>query len=260
VTTVVYAFSNYGAVSSGSIGNEVTSEVNHGNLEMSDFGGVGLASFSTGSTTAPFTGPGYYGFRLPTHPRHNGVMYLNSMVTLDTIRDGTSTTAAVGERYRRPEIHNGFPFYVSKKLDDNSRYGYHAIAGVGGGTAGNPATHITAKHSIDTAFAKALGSTGVPFNFEIPQRVLPLSSTDNNQLTTVCDLSLAPTVSGVFAPPLTGDPLCQKSFAGFSSRHTGGVNMLFLDGSVRYLGNNTSGGVRLAIGTRAGGEPVSNFE
>jgi prepilin-type processing-associated H-X9-DG protein len=41
---------------------------------------------------------------------------------------------------------------------------------------------------------------------------------------------------------------------GFSSRHPGGVNFVFLDGGVRFLSDGTSDTARTAIGTRAGGE------
>jgi prepilin-type N-terminal cleavage/methylation domain-containing protein/prepilin-type processing-associated H-X9-DG protein len=44
----------------------------------------------------------------------------------------------------------------------------------------------------------------------------------------------------------------------YSSRHPGDVvNFVFLDGSVRSLGPNTADTVRLALGTIAGGEPVT---
>jgi prepilin-type N-terminal cleavage/methylation domain-containing protein/prepilin-type processing-associated H-X9-DG protein len=66
------------------------------------------------------------------------------------------------------------------------------------------------------------GSTGVPFNPVIPN---PTSDT--------------------------------RHLIGFSSRHTGGVNMLFLDGSVRFLQDSMADTARMAIGTRAGGEVFS---
>jgi len=44
------------------------------------------------------------------------------------------------------------------------------------------------------------------------------------------------------------------NFAGFRSRHVRGVNFVFMDGSVRFLGDATSDAARLAIGTRSGGE------
>ena len=42
-----------------------------------------------------------------------------------------------------------------------------------------------------------------------------------------------------------------------SSRHSGGVNVLFLDGSVRGVKSTVSLPVWWALGTRAGGEVIS---
>jgi len=46
----------------------------------------------------------------------------------------------------------------------------------------------------------------------------------------------------------------------FTSMHTGGVNFLFADGSVHFLRDNLTPAVLNALASRAGGEPVSNWE
>ena len=46
----------------------------------------------------------------------------------------------------------------------------------------------------------------------------------------------------------------------FFSQHTGGVNMLFADGSVHFLHQQINYAVLLALGTRAGGEVVDESE
>ena len=46
-------------------------------------------------------------------------------------------------------------------------------------------------------------------------------------------------------------------YCGFRSRHSGGCNFVFCDGHVRFMSDATSDDVRLAMGTRAGGEPVN---
>jgi prepilin-type N-terminal cleavage/methylation domain-containing protein/prepilin-type processing-associated H-X9-DG protein len=55
--------------------------------------------------------------------------------------------------------------------------------------------------------------------------------------------------------PVIPDPHADTThLIGFSSRHPGGVNFVFLDGGVRFLSDGTSDTARTAIGTRAGGE------
>ncbi len=46
----------------------------------------------------------------------------------------------------------------------------------------------------------------------------------------------------------------------FNSEHAGGINMLFADGGVRFLKSGTSPTVFAALGTRAGGEIVSDTD
>jgi prepilin-type processing-associated H-X9-DG protein len=42
------------------------------------------------------------------------------------------------------------------------------------------------------------------------------------------------------------------------SRHPGGANVLFGDGSVHFIKNSIDGGTWAAVGTRAGGEAISS--
>ena len=42
-----------------------------------------------------------------------------------------------------------------------------------------------------------------------------------------------------------------------SSNHSGGVNMAFLDGSVKFIKNSINLGTYAALGTKAGGEVIS---
>jgi prepilin-type processing-associated H-X9-DG protein len=53
---------------------------------------------------------------------------------------------------------------------------------------------------------------------------------------------------------------CRGSYAahGFKSRHPGGVNFLFADGSVHFLKNSINRYTIAALGSRAGGEVVSS--
>jgi prepilin-type N-terminal cleavage/methylation domain-containing protein/prepilin-type processing-associated H-X9-DG protein len=132
--------------------------------------------------------------------RLNGPFAQNGGIPIMTIQDGTSNTAAIGERYR---YHNG------AGSEGNSGHG-----GWGTWAIGSP--HGQNGHN---AFS---GSTFVPFNPVIPD-----------------------------------PPRDTRHLIGFSSRHTGGLNMAFLDGSIRFMSNSTSDAARFAMGSHMGGEVFS---
>ena len=48
------------------------------------------------------------------------------------------------------------------------------------------------------------------------------------------------------------------AFAASRSRHPGGVNTLFGDGSVRFVKNTINGATWIALGSIAGGEVISS--
>jgi prepilin-type N-terminal cleavage/methylation domain-containing protein/prepilin-type processing-associated H-X9-DG protein len=81
--------------------------------------------------------------------------------------------------------------------------------------------------NINNASQQAVASIGMPFNFN-----------ENRHLTDTVSLS--------------------RTAGAYSSRHAGGgVNLVYLDGSVHFLTNSTSDTVRLALGSIAGGEVVN---
>ena len=100
--------------------------------------------------------------------------------------------------------------------------GWTASAG-----AGTHGTWAMGTNNLNNATQITTGSIGVPLNYN--QTVT--SSTNQQEFS--------------------------KTALGYSSRHTSGVNVVFHDGSVRFLTNATPDAVRLGIGTMAGGETVS---
>jgi prepilin-type processing-associated H-X9-DG protein/prepilin-type N-terminal cleavage/methylation domain-containing protein len=144
-----------------------------------------------------------------SQPRLNGPFASqNSRYDTNDILDGTSNTAACGERYR---------YHSLPRAGCADPAGTTTHGGWGTWAIGSP--HAQNGHN---AFA---GSTGVPLNPVIP------------------------------APPTAGH-FCSdtRHLIGYSSRHPGGVNMLFVDGSVRFLRNSVSEAILTAIGSRSGGE------
>jgi prepilin-type N-terminal cleavage/methylation domain-containing protein/prepilin-type processing-associated H-X9-DG protein len=96
---------------------------------------------------------------------------------------------------------------------------------IGGGVSNDDryGTWAIGTNAVDNQNGIPQGSTGLPFNYF--------------------------DVSGRFQQS-------NSSFA-FISRHTGGVNFVFMDGSVKFLTTATTDAVRLAIGTIQGGETNS---
>ncbi|HEY1375785.1 MAG TPA: DUF1559 domain-containing protein [Gemmataceae bacterium] len=81
------------------------------------------------------------------------------------------------------------------------------------------------------------------------------SAVDDSRILKVFDYIKCKYPLGRPTPVLTEQP-CMR---GWSSAHTGVVNFVFCDGSVRSLNTETDTKLFQALGTIAGGEPIPNF-
>ena len=193
---------SYAAVCSGDIGNPSSANGSGECMLHEDDGGW--------SPTGGFNGWGVYN----TNPyRRDGAFYQNSIVTLVQVTDGTSNTVAVGERFRALTSQALYPENDYAASEPLTEYGTWAM-----GT-----------NQAENHMECALGSTGIPFNYNYAS-----------------------------APGTTYQRFPASNTAGcFSSKHPGGVMFVFLDGHVAFLPTATADLTRLAIATIAGGETVN---
>jgi len=148
-----------------------------------------------------------------------GILCTNCQTTMVSITDGTSNTILVGEQSDHLRDNNNQP--VPGPFGALTSQGPHGwVMGAGGGGVG--AANGERQFNITT------------IRWPINQRGLGDSAangTNNN--------------SGSNFP--------------FTSIHTGGCNILFADGSVRFMTNSTALQTLQWLGTKAGGETLPNF-
>jgi prepilin-type N-terminal cleavage/methylation domain-containing protein/prepilin-type processing-associated H-X9-DG protein len=166
----------------------------------------------------------------PTGPNasfqpQNGVMYYGSRVRIADITDGTSMTAAVSERM----------------LADGNNARVSPVADV----FFSPASPMTADEAVQIC-----------------------NAIDINNLANQFPLFMgAPWMNGQHTYLHTNVPngrscgffLINRASMPPSSRHTGGVQILLCDGSVRFVTENIDLGTWRALGTRDGGEIVGDY-
>jgi prepilin-type N-terminal cleavage/methylation domain-containing protein/prepilin-type processing-associated H-X9-DG protein len=155
-----------------------------------------------------------------------------------SITDGTSTTFAMGEAA------GGTNVYLVRELSDPT-------AAVINGLTGQPAIadQSWSAASVTTMtqpwFASIFGVTA-QFGLGPDPRGEPMNA--------------RPVTPTVFGEDPAGDNRAGRDFvSGFRSRHQGGCNFLFCDGSVRFVQQGVTMQVYMALSTVAGGEVVGDF-
>ena len=158
-------------------------------------------------------------------PAQNGVMYYGSKVRMADITDGTSNTAAMCERL----------------LADGNNGKVSPVADV----FFSPASPLTADEAVQICNAIDINNLANQFPLFMGA---PWMNGQHTYLHTNVPNSRS---CGFF--------LINRASMPPSSRHTGGVQMLLCDGSVRFVTENINLGTWRAIGTRDGGEVLGEF-
>jgi prepilin-type N-terminal cleavage/methylation domain-containing protein/prepilin-type processing-associated H-X9-DG protein len=155
----------------------------------------------------------------------------NPPFDFNSLRPGNNTRTINGVSITVPRLNGpfaqneGYSFAaISDGLSNTAgigeRYRYRNDAGSEGNAGhGGWGTFSWASPHAQNGHNAFSGSTWVPFNIVIPN---PNSDT--------------------------------RHLIGFTSRHAGGVNVAFMDGSVRFLKNSMSDAARFAVGSKDGGE------
>ena len=172
----------------------------------------------------PSTTPGgtNYGMPLP-----DGVMYQNSRIRLTDVKDGTSNTAMVSEKVLG-DGSNG----ISTVISDTYRPGTYP-------NTPDEATQQCRAANVSDLSLQGVSNVGAPW-------LQPYHSTTQYYHV------LPPNDRSCMYPP-------GRIATTAGSRHTGGVQSLLCDGSVRFISSNVDLTAWRALGSRAGGEPPREF-
>lgn len=166
----------------------------------------------------------------PNNGRHgSGPFGPNSKVTFAGVTDGSSNTIAVGEVLVRGRMLDGDGLLISPPPQPSSEQEIFALPGKLRTSHVNWATGTV----DDTGMTTSLPPNSVSIDF--------ISVRENQQR------------NGPVATDVTYAAMTSRS------QHTGIVNTLFLDGSVRAINDKIDGSVWRALGTCRGGEVPGQF-
>jgi prepilin-type processing-associated H-X9-DG protein/prepilin-type N-terminal cleavage/methylation domain-containing protein len=200
---------------------------------------------SIGSATANGQGGMFWNFAKPT----DGIVYENSKVRISQISDGTSKTVIGSEAVR--SIGNDTTFPAGSPPPFPYQYTLNGSTGWNSGTLVPPSGATPTTESIDAIVNQWRSVTSWRGASSPAMRGRGLAwaaTTAGNSLT------------NGFLPPNSPIPDYVVHWSGFfgpKSRHPGGANVLFADGHVAFLTENTDASLHRSIHSINGGEVVT---
>ena len=195
-----------------------------------------------------FDGPAYY----------VDTLAYGGPVNLAAIIDGTSNTAIWSE-YRKGAGTSRNTATVPKNASQGVMYQMVLPLGMNDAprnSATNPVFVGTIVNSI-IALNAACTSNGIPQYDLLGYNWMDGWGGQGGPYSHVMTPNHASCVFPADSPPTGRGPTEYRNMLAANSNHPGGVNMGFLDGSVRFIKNSVSVATYAALGTKAGGEVIS---
>ena len=168
------------------------------------------------------------------YPRHRELGVFDTGISLAEIRDGTANTLAFAEKPIGTEARGTYSPY---------RDWVDRIATPGDGSADAWMERCSQLRMDDSGF-KPVFDAGGGWLAVITSHTLFLASAPPNSLVPDCSMGLSVPSDGIFAA---------------RSYHPGGVNAAMADGSVRWVSSSIAIATWRALGTRSGGEIISEL-
>ena len=178
----------------------------------------------------------------------NGLFFYAKCFGLNSVIDGSSNTIAYGESL----VGN----------DQSTAYRGNSITNVTAGAGAvfsDARSNITVVNAAGTACAQALQTQGAVKSGSV------FGSTGSQWISGIMAYSLFNTIFPPNSPQyqfggckFRGSGVLEGvNFMNAQSNHPGGANMLFADGSVKFIKSSISQNIYMGLGTRAGAEVIS---
>jgi prepilin-type N-terminal cleavage/methylation domain-containing protein/prepilin-type processing-associated H-X9-DG protein len=213
----------------------------------------------------------------PIDANNRGVLFLNSRITRDDIKDGTAYTLFLGEKLvdnfdlgwisgtsstlrntgsplnsRRSAAAVTIPPWVFRYAADESQWQWN--------NQGVDTTVGQVGRVAPADGSKPAAAPATPPN-RSPEASAPKAAPDKPAANPPMNPELTPDKNGVLPhSKLGGNATSPLAVGGFASNHTAGVNFAFGDGSVRFISDDASAGLMGRLANRADGQIVDGKE
>jgi prepilin-type processing-associated H-X9-DG protein len=221
----------------------------------------------------------------PIDSNNNGVFFLNSRVARDDLKDGAAYTLFLGEKF--PDNFDlgwlsGTPSTLRNTGSPFNRSIMRAIGGTGMSpwlrdVAADESRWSWDTQRVDPITGQIVTIAPQPLDAESAEQSDTAPTTDSAapakepaesvaavetaQKEADVDPKLRPDKNGMLRhSKLGGNGTAPLMVGGFASRHMGGVNFAFGDGSVRFITEDVTAGLMGRLANRADGNPIDGRE